>query len=70
MQQEISLRQRWSAVGSMALCVELLIAAEFMPVSLLTPIAAANWELSGRDHWLELSHREAAPRGEPALAER
>src|SRR5437868_11023366 len=32
-------RQRWSAVGSMALCVALLIASEFMPVSLLTPIA-------------------------------
>jgi predicted MFS family arabinose efflux permease len=30
----------WSAVGSMAMCVALLIAAEFMPVSLLTPIAA------------------------------
>ena len=29
----------WSAVGSMALCVALLIAAEFVPVSLLTPIA-------------------------------
>ena len=29
----------WSAVGAMALCVTLLIAAEFMPVSLLTPIA-------------------------------
>src|SRR5205085_6214662 len=29
----------WSAVASMALCVALLIAAEFMPVSLLTPIA-------------------------------
>jgi predicted MFS family arabinose efflux permease len=29
----------WGAVGSMALCVTLLIAAEFMPVSLLTPIA-------------------------------
>lgn len=28
-----------SAVGSMAMCVALLIAAEFMPVSLLTPIA-------------------------------
>lgn len=33
-------RQIWSAVGSMALCVAMLIAAEFMPVSLLTPIAA------------------------------
>ena len=32
-------RQTWSAVGSMALCVALLIASEFMPVSLLTPIA-------------------------------
>lgn len=30
----------WGAVGSMAMCVGLLIAAEFMPVSLLTPIAA------------------------------
>jgi predicted MFS family arabinose efflux permease len=28
------------AVGSMAMCVALLIASEFMPVSLLTPIAA------------------------------
>ena len=34
-----STRQAWSAVGSMALCVFLLIASEFMPVSLLTPIA-------------------------------
>ena len=33
-------RQMWSAVGSMAMCVALLIASEFMPVSLLTPIAA------------------------------
>src|SRR5699024_6912616 len=29
----------WSAVLSMSLCVAMLIAAEFMPVSLLTPIA-------------------------------
>jgi predicted MFS family arabinose efflux permease len=29
----------WSAIGSMTLCVALLIASEFMPVSLLTPIA-------------------------------
>jgi predicted MFS family arabinose efflux permease len=29
----------WNAVASMTLCVALLIAAEFMPVSLLTPIA-------------------------------
>ena len=36
----ISTRQIWSAVGSMALCVAMLIASEFMPVSLLTPIAA------------------------------
>jgi hypothetical protein len=33
-------RNMWSAVGSMALTVALLIAAEFMPVSLLTPIAS------------------------------
>jgi predicted MFS family arabinose efflux permease len=37
--QSISRSQTWSAVGSMALCVAMLIAAEFMPVSLLTPIA-------------------------------
>ncbi len=30
----------WSAVGSMSMCVALLIASEFMPVSLLTPMAA------------------------------
>ena len=37
--QPISKGQIWSAVGSMALCVAMLIASEFMPVSLLTPIA-------------------------------
>lgn len=31
----------WGAVLSMALCVAMLIASEFMPVSLLTPMAAA-----------------------------
>ncbi len=36
----LSVGQIWSAVGSMALCVAMLIASEFMPVSLLTPIAA------------------------------
>lgn len=35
-----SRRRTWSAVGSMSMCVAMLIAAEFMPVSLLTPIAA------------------------------
>ena len=38
-QADLSAWQTWSAVGSMALCVALLIASEFMPVSLLTPIA-------------------------------
>ena len=33
-------RRAWSAVGSMSLCVSMLIASEFMPVSLLTPIAS------------------------------
>ncbi|RKG80801.1 MFS transporter [Corallococcus exercitus] len=33
-------RRAWSAVGSMSLCVAMLIASEFMPVSLLTPIAS------------------------------
>ena len=32
--------QIWGAIGSMTLCVAMLIASEFMPVSLLTPIAA------------------------------
>lgn len=31
--------QVWSAVGSMTMCTAMLIASEFMPVSLLTPIA-------------------------------
>src|SRR3954467_5126536 len=41
----------WSAVGSMTLCVALLIASEFMPVSLLTPIAhdlSATQGMAGR----------------------
>ncbi|TXR46672.1 MFS transporter [Phyllobacterium endophyticum] len=33
-------RSGWSAVISMALCVAVLIASEFMPVSLLSPIAS------------------------------
>jgi len=36
----VSKWQTWSAVGSMAMCVATMIASEFMPVSLLTPIAA------------------------------
>lgn len=40
MQSDFSRRQIWSAVGSMTLCVAMLIASEFMPVSLLTPMAA------------------------------
>jgi predicted MFS family arabinose efflux permease len=36
----VSMSTNWSAVGSMAMCVAVLIAAEFMPVSLLTPIAS------------------------------
>ncbi|WP_295952285.1 MFS transporter [Rhodoferax sp.] len=34
-----SVRPEWGAVLSLALCVSVLIASEFMPVSLLTPIA-------------------------------
>ena len=30
----------WSAVGALTLCVSALIASEFLPVSLLTPLAA------------------------------
>lgn len=40
MNPKISRAQTWRAIGSMALCVAVLIASEFMPVSLLTPIAA------------------------------
>ena len=40
LQIALSRRQTWSAVGSMAMCASMLIASEFMPVSLLTPIAA------------------------------
>ncbi|KSB90584.1 transcriptional regulator [Caulobacter vibrioides] len=32
-------RTAWSAIGALTLCVSTLIASEFMPVSLLTPIA-------------------------------
>jgi predicted MFS family arabinose efflux permease len=39
-QLDLSQRQTWSAVGAMAMCVAMLIASEFMPVSLLTPIAS------------------------------
>lgn len=38
----------WSAVLSMSLCVAMLIAAEFMPVSLLTPIAHALHATEGQ----------------------
>ena len=33
-----SVSTNWDAVGSMAMCVALLIAAEFLPISLLTPM--------------------------------
>ena len=36
----VRVRAAWGAVFSMALCVAVLIASEFMPVSLLSPIAA------------------------------
>ena len=38
----------WGAVFSMALCVAVLIASEFMPVSLLTPIAGDLGITEGR----------------------
>jgi predicted MFS family arabinose efflux permease len=44
---ESSPRHMWSSVGSMALCVAMLIAAEVLPVSLLTPIAADLGASSG-----------------------
>src|SRR5438270_12407175 len=33
-------QRSWGAVGALTLCVSALIASEFLPVSLLTPIAA------------------------------
>ena len=39
-QIDVATPNPWSAVGSMTLCVAMLIASEFLPVSLLTPIAA------------------------------
>ncbi len=41
-------RAAWGAVLSMALCVAVLIASEFMPVSLLTPIADGLGLTEGR----------------------
>ncbi|TJV93053.1 MAG: MFS transporter, partial [Mesorhizobium sp.] len=41
-------RAAWGAVLSMALCVSVLIASEFMPVSLLTPIAVDLGTTEGR----------------------
>lgn len=41
-------RAAWGAVLSMALCVALLIASEFMPVSLLTPMAAGLGATEGQ----------------------
>lgn len=41
-------RAAWGAVFSMALCVAVLIASEFMPVSLLTPVAADLGITEGR----------------------
>src|SRR3546814_8218097 len=41
-------RAYWGAVFAMTLCVFALIASEFMPVSLLTPIAA---ELQVSEGW-------------------
>jgi predicted MFS family arabinose efflux permease len=39
----------WSAVGSMAMCVALLIASEFMPVSLADAHRANGLVKLGRD---------------------
>jgi predicted MFS family arabinose efflux permease len=41
-------RAAWGAVFSMTLCVAVLIASEFMPVSLLTPLAADLGVTEGR----------------------
>jgi len=44
-------RARWSAVLAMSLCSFTLIASEFMPVSLLTPIAADLHVTEGQAGW-------------------
>ncbi|RUZ92225.1 MFS transporter, partial [Mesorhizobium sp. M7A.F.Ca.US.001.02.1.1] len=44
----VEARAAWGAVLSMSLCVFVLIASEFMPVSLLSPIAADLGITAGR----------------------
>ncbi|KGJ03849.1 transcriptional regulator [Paracoccus versutus] len=48
MEQTGSRPAAWGAVLSMALCVAMLIASEFMPVSLLTPMAAGLGATEGQ----------------------
>ena len=50
----------WGAVMSMALCVALLIASEFMPVSLLTPMAQGLGASAGQTG-RELARRPNSP---------
>jgi hypothetical protein len=51
---------RWGAVWALTLCIATLIASEFMPVSLLTPIAADC--VSGYRLGRRLPRREGAAR--------
>jgi len=44
-------RTYWSGVYAMSLCAFVLIASEFMPVSLLTPIAADLHVTEGQAGW-------------------
>ena len=50
----------WGAVGSMALCVAVLIASEFMPVSLLTPIATDLGVTEGQAGQIVFGHSQHA----------
>jgi len=46
--RRVSRASGWGAVFALTLCVATLIASEFMPVSLLTPIAADISMTEGR----------------------
>src|SRR3954470_1963727 len=48
LEQRTGARAGWGAVFALTLCVATLIASEFMPISLLTPIAADLHMSEGR----------------------
>ena len=51
--QSTDMHSAWGAVVSMALCVAVLIASEFMPVS--HTINGGQWQLRTREGWVYLA---------------